>query len=129
MRSRLLAAFALVALVAGGILSLAGRGAQADLAWAIGTAVVLANVVPAVIGAVARRRIGVDAIALLAMGGALLLDEYLAGAVIALILAGGNALEEVASGRARRELRNVVERAPRTAPRVRRDRTAVEVDV
>jgi hypothetical protein len=89
MRSRLLAAFALVALVVGGILSLAGRGAQADLAWAIGTAVVLASVVPAVIGALARRRIGVDAIALLAMGGALLLDEYLAGAVIALMLAGG----------------------------------------
>ena len=44
---------------------------------------------------------GVDAIALVAMAGALALGEYLAGAVVALMLAGGNALEAAASaGRA-----------------------------
>ena len=37
--------------------------------------------------------VGVDAIALLAMAGALALGELLAGAVVALMLSGGNALE------------------------------------
>jgi hypothetical protein len=41
-------------------------------------------------------------IALLAMAGALVLGEELAGAVIALMLAGGNALEDPAVKRARR---------------------------
>ena len=62
-----------------------------------------------------RRDVGVDAIALVAMAGALALGEYLAGAVIALMLAGGNALEEAANRRARRELTALVERAPRVA--------------
>ena len=58
-----------------------------------------------------------DAIALLAMAGALALGEYLAGAVVALMLAGGNALEASAGARrARRELTALVERAPRVAP-------------
>jgi heavy metal translocating P-type ATPase len=47
------------------------------------------------------------------MAGALALGEYLAGAVIALMLAGGNALEASAGRRARRELTSLVERAPR----------------
>ena len=41
-----------------------------------------------------RGDVGVDAIALVAMAGALALGEYLAGAVVALMLAGGNALED-----------------------------------
>ena len=49
----------------------------------------------------ARGRIGVDAIALFSMAGALALGEYLAGAVVALMLAGGNALEAIADRRAR----------------------------
>ena len=44
---------------------------------------------------VARRGdVGVDAIALVAIAGALALREWVAGAVVALMLAGGNALEE-----------------------------------
>jgi heavy metal translocating P-type ATPase len=75
-----------------------------------------------------RRDVGVDAIALFSMAGALALGEYLAGAVIALMLAGGNALEEAANRRARRELTALVERAPRTAL-VRRGDDVVEVPV
>ena len=61
--------------------------------------------------------VGVDAIALVAMVGALVLGEYLAGAVIALMLSGGNALEAAAGRRARRELTALLERAPRIAHR------------
>ena len=60
--------------------------------------------------------VGVDTIALLAMAGALALGEYLAGAVIAVMLSGGNALETFASRRARRELTELVRRAPRWRP-------------
>ena len=60
---------------------------------------------------------GVDAIALIAMAGALAVGEYLAGAVIALMLSGGNALEATASRRARRELTALLERMPTVAHR------------
>ena len=75
-----------------------------------------------------RGRAGVDVIALLAMGGALALGEELAGAVIALMLAGGNALEDAAGRRARRDLTALLERAPRIAHR-RRDDSLIEVPV
>ena len=61
-----------------------------------------------------------DAIALVSMAGALALGEYAAGAVVALMLAGGNWLEDRADRRARRELTMLVERAPRIA-HVRRE--------
>ena len=75
-----------------------------------------------------RRDVGVDAIALVSMAGALALGEYLAGAVVALMLAGGNALEESANRRARRELTKLVERAPRSAL-VRRGDEVVELPI
>jgi cation transport ATPase len=75
-----------------------------------------------------RRDVGVDAIALVSMAGALALGEYLAGAVVALMLAGGNALEESANGPARRELTALVQRAPRSAL-LRRGGELVEVPV
>ncbi len=57
---------------------------------------------------------GVDLIALLAMGGSLILGQYLAGAVVALMLSGGQALERYAARRARHELSSLLARAPRT---------------
>jgi cation transport ATPase len=75
-----------------------------------------------------RHVAGGDASALFSMAGALALGEYLAGAVVALMLAGGNALEESANRRARRELTALVERAPRSAL-VRRGNELVEVPV
>ena len=66
-----------------------------------------------------RRDLGVDAIALVAMAAALATGEFLAGAVVALMLAGGNALEAYAAGRARNELRKLLERTPRFACRRR----------
>ena len=60
---------------------------------------------------------GVDAIALVSMTGALALGQPLAGAVVALMYAGGNVLEDMAIVRAERDLRSLVDRAPRTAHR------------
>jgi heavy metal translocating P-type ATPase len=106
-----------VGIVTGAILyPLAGAGA-ADVAWAVTVAIMLVPLTWSVARSLLHGDLGVDVIALLAMAGALALGEYLAGAVIALMLAGGNALEAFASARARRELTALVERAPRSARR------------
>ena len=62
-------------------------------------------------------RLGVDVIALLALVGAVAVGEYLAGAVISVMLASGRALEGWAAGQARRELQALLERAPKSAHR------------
>ena len=111
----LLALAALVGVVAGVVLHVLGVDGPAHLLWAATTALLLIPLTVSVARSLVRRDVGVDAIALVAMAGALVLGEYLAGAVIALMLAGGNALEERANGRARRELTSLVERAPRVA--------------
>ena len=109
---------AVSALAAGGVLLALGHQRGADIVWAALVAVLLVPLCVSVVRTLLRGDVGVDAIALIAMGGALALGEYLAGAVIALMLAGGNALEERAGGRARRELTALVSRAPRRAARV-----------
>jgi heavy metal translocating P-type ATPase len=104
-------------IVTGGVLyALLGSG-PADVAWAVTVAIMLVPLSWSVLRSLLHGNLGVDIIALLAMAGALALGEYLAGAVIALMLAGGNALEVFASARARRELTALVERAPRSARR------------
>jgi heavy metal translocating P-type ATPase len=112
---RLIAAAALAGVLGGIVLLALGRRGAADWLWAATTALLLGPLALSVVRSLLRRDVGVDAIALVAMAGALALGEYLAGAVVALMLAGGNALEEAASRRARRELTALVERAPRVA--------------
>ena len=64
-----------------------------------------------------QRRLGVDVIAVLALVGTLVVREYLAGAVVTVMLASGRTLEARAAARARRELRLLLERAPRIVHR------------
>lgn len=105
------------ALTAGGIAWLADARGLADLFWALGT---VAAVVPAigwVLTALRRGHAGVDLIAVLALGGTLAVGEYLAGALIALMLATGRTLEAAAQRRASHDLRALLEHAPRSAHR------------
>ena len=95
----------------------AGAPAAAHLVWGLTTAAALVPLALAVVRDLVHGRLGVDLVALLSMGGALLVGEHLAGAVVALMLAGGNALEGLAAGRARRELSALVSRAPRVVHR------------
>src|SRR4029077_19087917 len=86
----------LVAVLAGGALWLAGFRTAGDAARA--TAILLA-LIPLGISVgrdLAHRETGVDLIALLAMAGSLVLGQYLAGAVVGLMLSGGQALERYA---------------------------------
>ncbi len=126
--ARLVAAAALVAVLGGVALAALDHHRPADWLWAGTTAMLLVPLTWSVLRSLRRGDVGVDAIALVSMAGALALGEYLAGAVVALMLAGGNALEESANRRARRELTALVERAPRSAL-VRRGGELLEVPV
>jgi len=126
--ARLTGLIALVAVLLGLGLFAADMHRPADWLWSATTAMLLVPLTWSVLRSLLRRDVGVDAIALFSMGGALVLGEYLAGAVVALMLAGGNALEESANRRARRELTALVERAPRSAL-IRRGDELVEVPI
>lgn len=106
-----------VGVAAGIVLWIVGARGAADLAWGLTTAVALVPLVVAVVTGLVERRAGVDVIAVLALAGSLALDEYLAGAIIALMLSSGRALETFANRRARRDLSALLERAPRRVNR------------
>ena len=106
---------ALVLLLVSLILWLAGRG---DLSNWMLLAIIVIGAVPLVwetLGQLVHREFGVDLIAILAITGSMLLNEYLAGALIVLMLSGGTALEAFALRRARKSLSALAERAPRRA--------------
>ena len=85
--SRLAFLLTAAGLAAGLAAQLVGLVAAAALAWAVTTALALVPLAYTVmLGLFRGGKAGVDFIALLAMGGALILHEYLAGAVIALML-------------------------------------------
>lgn len=65
--------------------------------------------------ALKNKHFGVDIIALVSISGSLILGEYLAGATILLMLAGGEYLESYAIRRSRKELSNLIALAPRFA--------------
>jgi len=112
-----LPAVALGGLIAGGLAWLAGAAGLAAILWGITTAVVLAPLGFIVASGLWHKKLGVDLIALLAMAGSLALGQFLAGAVIALMLSGGQALEAFAGARARRDLTALLKRAPREVHR------------
>jgi cation transport ATPase len=114
---RILLVAAILSLVVGAALAIAGNQQAADLLWAVITAAVGIRLVVSITVDLVHRQAGVDIIAVLAVIGALLFGEYLAGAVIALMLTTGTALEAYAEGRAGRELSALLARAPRVAHR------------
>ena len=120
--SRVWLATSVVGIATGGVLWLLDLHDAAGFAWAVTTAVALVSLLREVVVGLLGRQPGVDVIALLAMGGALGLRQYLAGAVIALMLATGDALESYADRRAHRELSSLLDRAPRSVWRYEEDR-------
>jgi heavy metal translocating P-type ATPase len=112
-----LVAIAVAGLAAGLSARALGQSGLADLAWTLGTAPVIVGLAISILRDFVAGRLGVDAIALLSMSAALVLGQPLAGAVVALMYSGGNVLEEIAIARAERDLRSLVDRAPRNAHR------------
>ncbi len=98
-----------------GLLGLAtGQEELSWWAWTAPAALVGVWLAASILRDLLRGEAGVDVIALLAIGGALALDESLAAAVIGVMLATGDWLERYADGRAHRELSALVSRAPQT---------------
>lgn len=113
--TRFLIVFPALGLVAGAGLWWFARADLARIAYAAGTAPILLALIVTSVISLARREIGLDIIAALAMGGALVGGEDLAGAVIALMFAGGQALESYARGSAEREMTALLNRVARTS--------------
>jgi heavy metal translocating P-type ATPase len=117
-----------VLLIAGGVAWLLAAETPARVLWIAGTVLGLIFSTFSTVASIRRREPSVDVIAVLALAGALAVDEPFAGAMITVMLASGQLLEARAAARARRELSLLVERAPRTARR-RVDGGVVEVPV
>lgn len=108
---------ALLGLLAGLLLMVMGQAALASVVWAGGVIPVLVALAIEIVRSLAKGEVGLDIVAALSMTAALLVDEMLAAAVVALMYAGGSFLESFAQGRARREMRDLLSRVPRTATR------------
>ncbi|WP_315707270.1 MULTISPECIES: heavy metal translocating P-type ATPase [unclassified Bradyrhizobium] len=112
-----LVAIAVAGLAAGGIAHAFARPDLADVAFTVATVPVIIGLIVSIIRDFLAGRVGVDAIALVSMSAAIILRQPLAGAVVALMYAGGNVLEDIAVARAEHDLRALVDRAPREAHR------------
>src|ERR1700730_6942795 len=112
-----LTAAALIGLLAGVACWLRGVGAAAALAWGLTAAIAIPPMILALVADARQRKVGLDLIALLALAGALIYHQFLAGALIALMVSTGQALEAFAGSRARAELTALLARAPRIAYR------------
>ncbi|KRB34489.1 haloacid dehalogenase [Mesorhizobium sp. Root695] len=112
-------AVALAGLAAGICLRVAGKIELADMVWVAGVIPVLAALIVEIVRSLWRGEVGLDIVAALSMSAALVFGETLAAAVVALMYSGGTFLESFAEGRARREMRDLLARVPRTATRHR----------
>ncbi|RXF75582.1 heavy metal translocating P-type ATPase [Hansschlegelia zhihuaiae] len=114
-----LLALAVAGLAAGLAFVVSGNAEAAEIAWFVGVAPVLAALLIEILRSLRRGDVGLDIVAALSMSAALAFGEALAAAVVAVMYSGGAFLESFAEGRARREMKDLLSRAPRTATRHR----------
>ncbi len=114
---RALILVALIGLAFGATAFLLGSRDVAHWIWTAATVPVVIALAASIVRDLVAGRLGVDAIALLAMSGAIALGQPLAGIVVAIMYTGGTVLEDYAVARAERSLRSLVDRAPRLAHR------------
>ena len=112
---RTLVVIAVTGLASGLAATSLGHVTLAHRLWTVGTLPVLLALAAAIVRDLLARRVGVDAVAFVSMSAAIILGEPLAGIVVAVMYAGGNVLEDYAVQRAERDLRSLVDRAPRLA--------------
>ena len=114
---RVLLPLSIGGLALGLVLTVGGQKDLAHVAWTVPSLIVGLWLLLSILRDLLHREAGVDVIALLAIGGALLFGESLTAAVIGVMLATGDALERFAAGRAHRELSALISRAPRLVHR------------
>lgn len=117
MTVRVLLVATLATLIGGVVAWLLGAHSAAEICWAAGTVIAIVPATWWVAAALRHGRLGVDVIAVLSLIGALAVHEYLAGALIAVMLATGQTLEAGAERRAAKDLTSLLNRSPRQARR------------
>ncbi len=113
-----LPAITLIAILVGLSVRLAGDALAATIAWTVGLLVTGLPVAVWTFRNALRGKFAADLVAALAIVGALLLAQPLAGLVVVLMQTGGEALEAYAEGKASRAVRELEAAAPRQAHRV-----------
>ena len=78
------------------------------------------------IRALRQGRLGIDVLAVMALVATVAVGEYVASLIIVFMLAGGEALEDFATARARRNLDSLLKRAPQIAHRLGAGSATVE---
>jgi heavy metal translocating P-type ATPase len=96
----------------------AAAGALSRGIWYAGLLLTGIPVIWSTLREIARGRFDSDLVAMLAVGGAIALNQPLAGMIIVLMQSGGEALERFAEGRASAAVRELEAAAPRLAHRV-----------
>jgi len=105
-------ALVLLGLVIGGALHFLGYENIDHVAWMITLIIGTIPLIYRMLKDIFRGHFGVDLIAIVAIISAFILQQYLAGTVILLMLSGGEALEAYALGRSGRELTKLLSLAP-----------------
>lgn len=108
--------FALLGLCIGALFHFfANNSGMDELVWKITLIIGTLPVIARMFKDLLKGHYGVDVIAITAIAASVLLGENLAGTLILLMLTGGEALEDFAMQRARRELAALISRAPSIA--------------
>ena len=113
----------------GGIFSVTGHHELSHLLWAIGGASGLIPSIKWLVISIRKKQYGSDLLALLTIIATLASAEYLASAVIALMLSTGRLLEKWATERADRELQQLIAHAPRIAHQLKEDGSLSDLQV
>lgn len=121
-RAIVLPAVVLLLIVAGTVVRLSLGADSARLVWGVALVLTGVPVVWKTIAAARRGHFATDIVASLAIVGAVLLVQPLAGLVIVLMQTGGEGLEHWAEGRASAAVRALEEAAPRIAHRISGER-------
>ena len=119
----------LVVGLVGGVLEVAGWRGAAQVVVSAFALVVAGLQAREMVADLRAGRYGVDLLAVTAIVSTVAVGEYWAALVVCLMLSGGEALEDYAAGRARRELTGLLQNAPRTARRKDADGSVTEVPV
>lgn len=102
---------------------------SSDYFYLIGAAVGLILAITWTYRALRTKELGSDSLAALAIIAASLTGEWLASAIIALMLASGRALENWATGKSNRELKSLLDRAPKIAHRITENNRVEEIEL
>ena len=108
--------------VIGIILAVSGAGAAVQWVFSVYALAIAAWQAVGMVRDILRGHWGLDILAVTAIVATVLVGEYIAALLVVLMLTGGEALEDYASRRAKRELDALLTRAPQLAHRMQGDR-------